>query len=403
MNNKSIAVIGVGTAGLQTLCHLCTWLGNDWKIISIHDPSIPTVRIGESTNPPFAITLQMATDFNVHDHLEALRGTIKIGTVFKKWRRHNFINPLYAGTMALHIDAFNLKQFVIPSLKKRWGDKIEIKSQRVEKIEDLDYDYIVDCRGFPKDYSDYIEPEGLTINRAITHNIAKQGNWNYTGHRATKNGWMFEIPLMDRRAYGYLFNDTITSKEEAMEDFSKEIDTPIDRLDENKCKSCIADYSFKPYYAKEFVKGRIFRNGNRAMFFEPLSANSLFVYDAINRLIVERLQLKWGSDEIVNKLYREKVESIRDLIYYYYHGGSTYNTKFWVKASHLASKELDKSESFKKIKSEFKYYNNIGTPYLTSIWGLESHCLKVIDEQMGYNYFNDKESYSRLKLKIMES
>ena len=235
---KKIAVIGIGTAGLQTLCHLCTWLEKDWKITSISDPSIPVMRIGESTHPSFADCLQMATDFNVHDHLDAIGATIKIGTVFKKWRRHNFINPLFAGSLALHIDSWKLQQFVLPALKKRWGDQLEIKTEKVKKIEDLDYDYIVDCCGFPKDYkSNYISPPGLMINRALTHNIKKRGNWNYTGHRATKNGWMFEIPLMERQAYGYLFNDTLTSKKEAMEDFSKEIDTPVDQLDKT-------DYSF---------------------------------------------------------------------------------------------------------------------------------------------------------------
>ena len=390
MHKKSIAVIGIGTAGLQTLCHLCTWLGSDWKITSISDPSIPVVRIGESTNPPFALCLQMATNFNVYDHLDAIGATLKVGTIFKKWRRHNFLGPLFAGNLALHIDSWKMQEFVLPSLKKRWGDKIEIKTQKVKKIEDLDYDYIVDCGGFPDSASlksNYILPQGLLINHAITHNILKQGRWNYTGHVATKNGWMFEIPLMDRQAYGYLFNDTITSTKEAMEDFSKEIEIPVNQLDGNTGKSGRCDYSFKPYYAKKLIEGRIFKNGNRAMFFEPLSANSLFVYDAINRLIVERLELKWGNDDLANKRYREKVESIRDLIYYYYHGGSTYDTPFWKQASTQASKELNKSESFQNIKKEFKRYNKLGTPYLTPMWGLESYCLKVIDEQMGYNYF----------------
>jgi len=391
VHTKSIAVIGIGTAGLQTLCHLCIWLEKDWKITSISDPSTPVVRIGESTNPPFANCLQMATDFNVYDHLDEIGATIKVGTVFKKWRRHNFINPLFAGSLALHIDSWKMQQFVLPSLKKRWGDKIEIKTQKVKKIEDLDYDYIVDCGGFPKAYkSNYILPQGLMINRAITHNIKKQGRWNYTGHRATKNGWMFEIPLKDREAYGYLFNDTITSKEEAMEDFSKEIDTPVNQLDGNIGKLGPCDYSFKPYYAKKLVEGRIFKNGNRLMFFEPLSANSLFIYNTVNRLIVDRLQLNTIKDDQANKAYRERVEGIRDLIYYYYHGGSTYNTPFWIQASTQASKELDKSESFKKLKKDFKHYNKLGTPYRTPTWGLESYGLKIVDEQMGYNYFKEK-------------
>ena len=116
-----------------------------------------------------------------------------------------------------------MAKFVLPRLKNRWGNKIELKEQQVDNLEELDYDYIIDCRGFPKDYSNYIKPKEMLINHALVHNIKKQGDWNYTGHRATKNGWMFEIPLMERQSYGYMHCDSITSKEEALNDFAEEI------------------------------------------------------------------------------------------------------------------------------------------------------------------------------------
>mgnify|MGYP000394363711 CR=1 FL=1 len=43
------------------------------------------------------------------------------------------------------------------------------------------------------------------------------------------------------------------------------------------------EYHFKSYYAKQFLNGRIIKNGNAAIFFEPMSAFSLFLYDKINR------------------------------------------------------------------------------------------------------------------------
>ena len=114
--------------------------------------------------------------------------------------------------------------------------------------------------------------------------------------------------------------------------------------------------------------------------------NSIFVYNTINELIVARLQFKENSDDLYNQHYRDKVEAIRDVIYYFYHGGSTYNTPFWIQAAAQASKELDKSESFKKLKKNFKYYSEIGIPYRCPGWVFESFCIKIIDEQMGYNY-----------------
>ena len=381
---KSIAIIGIGTGGLQTLCHLCTWLGNDWKIVSIHNPSIPIIKIGESTFPTFVQALQMGVDYNPYDHLDELGSTLKIGTVFKKWRPHDFINPLVEAAYALHIDSYKLAKFVLPRLKNRWGNKIELIEQQVDNLEELEYDYIVDCRGFPKDYSNYIKPKEMLINHALVHNIKKPGDWNYTGHRATKNGWMFEIPLMERQSYGYMYCDSITSKEEALNDFAEEINVPINELND-------IEYSFTPYYAKKILEGRIFKNGNRALFFEPLSANSLFAYGFINKLIISLLELKEINDERFNIRSNSQIESIRDLIYFYYQGGSTYNTPFWIKMARLASKGLNKSKSFAKLRNDFKHYNKLGTPYLTPAWALEPQSLKIVDEQMGYNYFKDKE------------
>ena len=379
MSKKSIAVVGVGTAGLQALCHLCTWFDNNWKIISIYDPSIPPLKIGESTNSPFVDALFLGTGFNAHDHLKEIQATFKIGTLFKNWRTHDFMAPIWGGSFALHIDSFKMKDFVLPRLKEQWKSKIEFVEKRIDNLKNLPYDYIVDCRGFPKNYSDYIQPEEMLLNHALIHNIKKPGKWNYTGHRATRNGWMFEIPLQKRQSYGYMYCDKITSTREAKKDFAKEIKVPIDQLDN-------IEHSFSSYYAKKVFDGRIFKNGNRAVFFEPLSANSLFVYDHINKLIIERLQLKCIDDQTANNRFKIKLEAIRDLIYYYYHGGSIYKTKFWDKASRLASKGLSKSKGFREFKTNYYHYETLGTPYVTPAWGINSSILKIIDKQMGYNY-----------------
>ena len=62
MMNK-LAVIGVGSAGIQSLCHFLAWLDKSWEIYSIHSPKIPISGIGESTNPRF-LDAKQARDYS---------------------------------------------------------------------------------------------------------------------------------------------------------------------------------------------------------------------------------------------------------------------------------------------------------------------------------------------------
>ena len=381
---KRVAVIGVGSAGLQTLCHLCAWLNDSWTIVSIHDPAKTTIGVGESTLPTFVNSLEYCVDFNIHTDLKELNGTIKLGTVFKKWRDKDWINPLIGGNLAIHMDTFRLKDFIFKRLKQKWRTRFEVKEQNFDDVFKFDYDYIVDCTGFPKDYSDYVIPSSLLINRGLVYNIPKKGNWQYTGHVATRNGWMFEIPLSNRQSYGYMYNSKITTKTEALTDFSRV--KGVELGNDN-----VTEFSFQPAYAKTFLKGNVFKNGNRALFFEPLSALSLFAYSYNNTLITDHI-VGLKDRERVNLLYINHVEAIRDFIYYYYHGGSTYDTPFWKEASTKAATELGHSDMFIRTQARFKRekIENRQTPYKAVRvpgWLFDAHNLSIIDKQLGYNYF----------------
>jgi hypothetical protein len=97
--------------------------------------------------------------------------------------------------------------------------------------------------------------------------IPEPGNFSYTYHYAHKNGWMFGIPLTHRQGWGYLFNDEITSEQEAINDINEIFKS-------NKKKKDLRDFKFKPYRTKKFLEGRIIKNGNRAIFYEPMEALS---------------------------------------------------------------------------------------------------------------------------------
>ena len=96
----------------------------------------------------------------------------------------------------------------------------------------VDADYVFDCRGKPKDFSDYDDLINPT-NAAI---LAKP-NWDTTKafwsrHVATPDGWTFIIPTHSESpshdyCVGYCYNSNITSKEDAESNLSSMFDVEI--------------------------------------------------------------------------------------------------------------------------------------------------------------------------------
>ena len=117
--------------------------------------------------------------------------------------------------------------------KKIYGKRFKILNKDIKELKQNDkevtvlftkgkatYDYVIDCRGYPDDYSNYHMITSLPINRAFVNLIPEPGDWDYAFLR-TKNGWMFGIPLTHRQGWGYLFNDKITTELEAVDEINE--------------------------------------------------------------------------------------------------------------------------------------------------------------------------------------
>jgi len=389
---KKLAVIGLGTAGVQSLAHFLFYLNNDWEVVSISDPNIPIFGIGESTNPSFISAISYGTNFSMYSELTDgdLNSTVKYGTMYEKWRNKDFINPLIGSSAALHIDTFKLKKWAIEKFSERWGNKFNFIEGTVKNIKTIEekavveidgvyheFEYVIDCSGRPKDYSEYnvLTP---TTDSCLVHNIKNGSNFLHTKHVATEDGWMFVIPLKTRTSYGYLYNSSITDKDIAKENFSKEINVPINKLDN-------IEYSFKSYFAKKIIDGRVIKNGNNALFLEPMFANSLWLYDGINKLLMDKINEKENLD--MNAVFYKNVNAVSDMIHYMYHGGSLYKTPFWDWIVVKSKEVLDKSEVFKTTKKMSRHYDTVGGEDLTN-WVFEAKNLLAIDTGMGYKNFN---------------
>ena len=291
--------------------------------------------------------------FNVGLDGEDLQCTIKTGVKFKNWRKHEFTSPMFFPGYGMHFDNFKLAEVIFSKVYKKYKERFTELKINIESLEQNNkevivnkthkFDYVIDCRGFPKDYSDYTMVT-LPINHCLVYAVNEPGNWNFTYHTAHKNGWMFGIPLQKRQGWGYLYNDEITSKDNALKNF-KEITNKSINLDN------IREYTFKPFKAKKYVNQRIMLNGNSALFYEPIEAISGGFYDSLNVLYYEYIFNKTFNERDINFNISYMADKYINFISYLYQGGSIYNTDFWNHAKEICIENLKNDKWLETVKT----------------------------------------------------
>jgi len=393
MLTKNIAVLGIGTAGLMSLAHCLAYLSKDSKVISIYDPDTPILGIGESTTVALPETLFHGADFTLMHDAEELDATLKQGVRYVDWRENDFYSKIIPPAHAIHFNNFKLKEFCFLRFNSIWRDKfVEQPAKVLELIGKKDKviiktstseivcDYVIDCRGWPEDYTEFEILYTIPVNHCLVNMIPKPGDWNYTYHVAHRNGWMFGIPLKTRQGWGYLYNDQITDRQDALEDIADRFQTNINDLN-------LREFTFKNYRAKKFLHNRILKNGNRALFYEPLEALSTHFYQQVLRYFFDYLWEKNTEDQINKFLYDLAVDT-ELFICYVYHGGSKYDSKFWNIVKDKTSSKLQTSDRFKFYAEQMNNFTREDCNKHISIGPLSYRNWYDFDQCLGYRYFS---------------
>lgn len=317
-----ITIVGAGNAGCFTALYYAwnTRLDPSVEVELIYNPDTPPERVGQATvlDPPQL--LWSATGFNWYNN--PIHATFKSGILYEGWGKINekVFHPFPADRMAMHYCPWEMQDWILNS------GLFNVRRKHIIDLENIDADYIFDCRGKPDDFSDY-----LRLKNPINSSILAKPNWDtsskmWSRHIATEDGWTFVIPTHESSpshdyCVGYCYNNDITSKEQAEINFLREFDVEIKK-----------HISFENYVAKNpIVDDRIILNGNRLFFLEPLESSSTQTY-------IEVAKYAWDfifhKKDVSNDIH-DYIRETQNFVLWHYGFGSRYNSPFWDYAKSL--------------------------------------------------------------------
>lgn len=339
-----ITILGKGTVGCLAASYFSknTTAEIEW----IYDSKIDPQSVGEGSTLPFGQGFWREANLG-WGTLEALGGSIKKGIRKIGYGGvGDYLHEFPLGSTAIHFSSKMLQQYIPRVLESRGVDIID---KNILSHDDIDADYIIDCSGRPKDFTDFHEAEHIAVNAAyIVQSPCRGPLFDYTLTVARPYGWVFGIPLGDRVSIGYLFNDSINNKEEVKQDL-KEMMAEFGFPQSDQINS----FSFKNYYRKENFTERVAYNGNASYFLEPLEATSVGTADHINQAVLGMIR---HDRPLIssNAWYVNELKATEQMIMMHYLNGSKYKTPFWEYAGERAEKsmkEMIKSNKFRDIAS----------------------------------------------------
>lgn len=340
MTKKKIAIVGLGNAGIVTAMHFYHYGKNVSDLIDsidiYYDPYAPIEKVGQGSILNLPRLINNVIDVNWHDN--QIKATIKTGILYENWgkKTKQIFSPFSYSSLAIHYQPHLLAKVIVES------NLFNVIEKSVDNFDNIDADYIFDCRGKHLNQWDSYDILNNPLNSVLIHkNFNKTSDFSYTKCIATPDGWTFVIPNLDSVSYGYLYNNTITSKQEASNNFKNLFDAEVD-----------FDLSFNNYVAKSmWVDNRIILNGNRYSFLEPLEATSTGLYHRVAQHAWDTIFCGRRQNES-NRNMRQTVKQIETFILWHYQFGSIYDTPFWEYAKSLPFKTdtyfeelLDKSKN----------------------------------------------------------
>lgn len=207
--------------------------------------------------------------------------------------------------------------------------------------ENYNYDFYIDCTGFKKILISKLgakwesHSDILKMNSAIVFPTENNDYPMWTLARAMDSGWMFRIPVWERKGNGYIFDKNFISVEDAKKEIEEYLGHPI------KISKHI---EFDPGYLPNPWINNCVAIGLSANFIEPLEATSIGTSIQQAYLLANNLHgYNKHTIEKYNNEIQEIMINIRDFVFLHYLGGRS-DTDFW-----KAIQDIPIPESLQKV------------------------------------------------------
>mgnify|MGYP002697794603 FL=1 len=184
-----IGVVGGGNGGLVVALYLLReTFDKDVEVEVYYDPEIPIERVGQGSLVNFTSLIAEVLGVNWYDN--QIDATFKSGILYEGWgkKQDKFFHPFPMDFMAVHYSPHKLREYM---MEQKICKFIE---QNVEDCNELDCDYVFDCRGTPTDFSYYNILKNPLNHVMLARMDGVDPNQNWTRCVATPDGWMFSIP-----------------------------------------------------------------------------------------------------------------------------------------------------------------------------------------------------------------
>lgn len=214
------------------------------------------------------------------------------------------------------------------------GDIAAVETRGGKRIE---ADLFVDCTGFAglliekKLGSEWIDcSEWLPCDRALTIQVPYESN--YPGYvrpntlaTAVSSGWIWEIPLQTRRAWGYVHSSKFISEEDAEKELRAFVGAPAVDFPARLVPFKVG------YRAKSWVKNCI-AIGLSAGFIEPLESTGLYLSDLAAVMLTEHFPHNGDMEPMAfrfNRIIANRFHEVLDFINLHYCLTRRTDTQFW--------------------------------------------------------------------------
>ena len=259
---------------------------------------------------------------------------------------------------AYHFDAEMFGQFLknkfCKNIKHIIGtvDEIKINSEGIDsiRVNDKFYksDLFIDCTGFKSLLIDKVDDEfiffdNLMNDKAIVSRIfykneeeQKQNVKNVTDCKAMNNGWIWDIPLWNRKSRGYVYSSKFVDDEDAEKEFRKE----------TGCDDDIFFVNFKHGIRKRAWVKNVLSVGLSYGFIEPLESTGLF---STHENIIRFLQILETSNKEVNLIEKQIFNNhlklfmldLSEFVSVHYGFSRNRHTEYWRHVTEKVSYDID--------------------------------------------------------------